>query len=448
MTRKIFINYRRGDSSPTAGRLRDRLVLTFGENDVFMDVESIPAGVDFLEYLKSQIASYDTFLVLIGPDWLEAKDQTGRRRIENPDDPVTMEITTALNGKGRIIPVTIDGARMPIADELPSPIKSLARRNAIEVRNTHFSSDVDSLTKKIDGRKWRDRWPAKSAGVLILMLLAAGIGFLWQLPRSVAPPPLAPPTAPTTVAPPPLAPPTTVTPPAPPTAPTTVAPPPLALPTAPTTVSPPPLAPPTAPATVTPLSSAPPTALPAQTQKTTPPPPKIPGFTVAVNLDIYGQDIPSPSGKIGITNIDLNTCAAQCNSKNSCVAFSFDRWKNVCYLKNKVVTPLLEPPSLTAVKNGTIPNMLEQRPFDTDTISLPNRRLTGQFSGSVRVSDSSACIAACKSDQSCVAFSFLTAAGTTDNCQIFQNPEGYVAEPRTVSGYMRQTPPSRKIRVP
>jgi hypothetical protein len=89
MARKVFINYRRDDSSPTAGRLRDRLVQAFGDNDVFMNVESIPAGVDFLDYLKSHFVSYDTFLVLIGPDWLEAKDQTGRRRIENPDDPVT-----------------------------------------------------------------------------------------------------------------------------------------------------------------------------------------------------------------------------------------------------------------------------------------------------------------------------------------------------------------------
>src|SRR5262249_8380291 len=161
---------------PTAGRLRDRLVQAFGENDVFMDVESIPAGVDFIDYLKSQVLSYDTFLVLIGPDWLEAKDQSGRRRIDSPDDPVTMEIALALDGKGRVIPVTIDGAPMPTADELPSPIKSLTRRNAIEVRNTHFGSDVDSLIKKIGGRTWWDRRPVKSAGVLVLMLFAVGIG--------------------------------------------------------------------------------------------------------------------------------------------------------------------------------------------------------------------------------------------------------------------------------
>ena len=74
MAGKIFINYRRDDSAGTAGRLHDRLAQTFGRNNLFMDVDHIPAGVDFTEYLHNQVAACDVFLAVIGPDWLDAKD--------------------------------------------------------------------------------------------------------------------------------------------------------------------------------------------------------------------------------------------------------------------------------------------------------------------------------------------------------------------------------------
>jgi PAN domain len=161
-------------------------------------------------------------------------------------------------------------------------------------------------------------------------------------------------------------------------------------------------------------------------------------FTVGANLQIYGNDIPSPSGKIGITNIDLNECAAQCNSKEPCVAFSFDRWTKVCYLKNKVVAPLLDPPSLTAVKKGAIPNKSNE-PFEIQP--LYNRRFSGQPSRHARVSNFPACTSACRDDENCVAFSFLKDAGTADNCQIFRDPnQGHIADPSTDSGYKSQIP--------
>ena len=80
MAGKIFINYRRDDSGGTAGRLHDRLAQTFGRKNLFMDVDNIPAGVDFVEYLPSQVAACDVFLAIIGPNWLDAKDGDGRRR--------------------------------------------------------------------------------------------------------------------------------------------------------------------------------------------------------------------------------------------------------------------------------------------------------------------------------------------------------------------------------
>jgi hypothetical protein len=149
MAGKIFINYRRDDSISTAGRLHDRLAQTFGRKNLFMDVDHVPAGVDFVDYLHSQVAACDVFLTVIGPNWIDAKDDDGRRRFDNPDDFVTIEIATALARKIRVIPVLVDGARTPKPDKLPDSIKSLVRRNAVEVRNTHFGRDAEALVDKV-----------------------------------------------------------------------------------------------------------------------------------------------------------------------------------------------------------------------------------------------------------------------------------------------------------
>jgi hypothetical protein len=149
MAGKLFINYRRDDSISTAGRLNDRLALTFGRKNLFMDVDHVPAGVDFHDYLDKQVTACDVFLAVIGPNWLDAKDEEGRRRFDNPDDVVTVEIAAALARNIRVIPVLVDGARMPKADKLPDSVKPIVRRNAVEVRNTQFGRDAEALVEKI-----------------------------------------------------------------------------------------------------------------------------------------------------------------------------------------------------------------------------------------------------------------------------------------------------------
>jgi hypothetical protein len=156
---KIFINYRRDDAISTAGRLHDRLAHTFGRNNLFMDVDHIPAGVDFVDYLHSQVAACDVFLAVIGPNWLDAKDDSGRRRFDNPDDFVTIEITAALARNIRVIPVLVDGARTPKADKLPDSVKPLVRRNAVELRNTQFGRDAEALATKVR-EALQEAWPA------------------------------------------------------------------------------------------------------------------------------------------------------------------------------------------------------------------------------------------------------------------------------------------------
>jgi TIR domain-containing protein len=189
MAGKIFINYRRDDSISTAGRLHDRLAQTFGRNNLFMDVDHIPAGVDFVEYLPGQVAACDVFLAVIGPNWLDAKDDNGRRRFDNPDDFVTIEIAAALARNIRVIPVLVDGARTPKADRLPDSVKPLVRRNAVEILNTHFGRDAEALTEKIkealsDKPVRVGGWRA-AAGVVVALLFLGWIGLFATMPISL-----------------------------------------------------------------------------------------------------------------------------------------------------------------------------------------------------------------------------------------------------------------------
>src|SRR5215831_11281964 len=180
MPNKIFINYRREDSIDAAGRLHDRLAQTFGHKNIFMDVEDIPAGVDFAKYLSDQVAASRVFLAVIGPTWLDAKDESGGRRIDDPDDFVAIEITAALGRNIRVIPVLVEGARMPRVGELPDPLKALARRQAVEVRQLHFGRDAEALVERVSEalkarlgwqRPWRGKAIAGAAAAVLLLLL-------------------------------------------------------------------------------------------------------------------------------------------------------------------------------------------------------------------------------------------------------------------------------------
>ena len=122
----IFISYRRGDDQALAGRLFDRLGEAFGREQLFMDVDSIAPGLDFVRVLQEHLGQCDIVLTVIGKGWLDA-----RPRLDNPQDFVRIEIETALNQEKRVIPVLVDEARMPRADELPEAIRPLARRNAV-----------------------------------------------------------------------------------------------------------------------------------------------------------------------------------------------------------------------------------------------------------------------------------------------------------------------------
>jgi hypothetical protein len=147
---RIFISYRRADSAMAAGRLYDHLSSHFGENLVFMDIDTIEPGEDFVEVIENAVTASSAVVVVIGPDWLTIMDATGQRRLDNPNDFVRLEIAAALERNIRVIPVLVDGATMPDADNLPEPLVKLTRRNALVVSNERFRYDVGKLIETLD----------------------------------------------------------------------------------------------------------------------------------------------------------------------------------------------------------------------------------------------------------------------------------------------------------
>ena len=148
MTR-VFISYRRDDSAAYAGRLYDRLTAHFGQGQVFMDIDQIEPGEDFVDAIERTVSACQSAVVLIGKGWLSAADSEGARRIDDPDDFVRLEVATALTRKIKVFPVLVGGAAMPKTPQLPEPLQMLARRNAIEISDTRFHADVNRLIEAI-----------------------------------------------------------------------------------------------------------------------------------------------------------------------------------------------------------------------------------------------------------------------------------------------------------
>lgn len=122
MAGRIFINYRRGDEPGFAGRLFDRLEQTFASDQLFMDVDNIPAGLDFVRVLEDEVGKCEVLLAVIGRGWLDARDDTGQRRLDSANDFVRIEIESALKLGKRVIPVLAGDAQMPRADDLPESL--------------------------------------------------------------------------------------------------------------------------------------------------------------------------------------------------------------------------------------------------------------------------------------------------------------------------------------
>lgn len=144
-TFRIVISYRRVDTGGDARSLAEALRRRFGNENVFLDIETIGPGEPFDQAIDRAVDSSDVLLALIGQHWLAVTDDEGRRRIDDPKDVVRVEILSALQRQLVVIPVLLEDATMPSEEELPPDLAPFSKRNAVELRGTKWESDVESF---------------------------------------------------------------------------------------------------------------------------------------------------------------------------------------------------------------------------------------------------------------------------------------------------------------
>jgi hypothetical protein len=147
--RSVFISYRRKDSEGESGRLFDDLASHFGSESVFMDVSAIEPGRDFRKAIDLSVTTCSVLLAIIGHEWTELRDPLGRRRLEDPNDFVRIELASALRRDIPVIPVLVRGAKMPDIEQLPPDLKELVYRNAVELTHARWKSDVQLLIRAL-----------------------------------------------------------------------------------------------------------------------------------------------------------------------------------------------------------------------------------------------------------------------------------------------------------
>jgi hypothetical protein len=156
-----------------------------GKSSVFMDVDSLALGQDFRTSLQDHLASCDCFLALIGPHWLDAADDSGKRRLDSPTDYVRQEISAALKRGIPVTPVLLQGARIPNPDDLPEDIRDLAYRNGFELSHLRWESDVAEMVRRLGLRPQPEREQRQTRPVSTLKWIIGGsvlvAGVAWLL---------------------------------------------------------------------------------------------------------------------------------------------------------------------------------------------------------------------------------------------------------------------------
>jgi hypothetical protein len=150
MAGKIFISYRRGDSRYQARMIYEAFQRVLPRENIFMDVDTIPLGVNFVKVLESWVEQCEVLIVLMGPHWINSTDpKTHKRQLDNQKDFVRVEIRGALTRDIPVVPVLLDGAELPDEAELPDDIKGLLNRNAEFIDYRTFDADVQRLIRKL-----------------------------------------------------------------------------------------------------------------------------------------------------------------------------------------------------------------------------------------------------------------------------------------------------------
>lgn len=190
---RVFISYRRQETAWPARQLYELLCERFGADQVFKDIDTIEPGDDFVDRVTRAVGSCDVLLALIGERWLTIADENGRPRLSDPEDFVRLEIETALSRSDvRVIPILVDTARMPRADELGPDLRPLVRRQAVQLSATDFDASrlmrvVEETLSDMHGKPatpptgfaWNRTRTVVAATISVGLLL--GALFLWRV---------------------------------------------------------------------------------------------------------------------------------------------------------------------------------------------------------------------------------------------------------------------------
>jgi TIR domain len=172
---KIFINYRRVEAFREARYLKALFANKFGPKRVFLDQSSIEGGSNWLHALVQEGAASDAMIVLIGKNWANIKDEQGRRRLDDPADPVREEISQGLSRRLTILPVLTDHATMPNNAQLPNNIMLLTQFQAMPLREQSFEEDAEAIAKRLKVLLRPRCTPTWQIGLGLSAAFAAGV---------------------------------------------------------------------------------------------------------------------------------------------------------------------------------------------------------------------------------------------------------------------------------
>jgi formylglycine-generating enzyme required for sulfatase activity len=182
---KIFINYRRDDSAPHALSIAQYMERAFGARNVFIDIDRMRAGQKFPEVLERRLSECKVMIVIIGPGWLGAHDESGAHRLNDPEDWVRLEVGRALARDVTVIPVTVGGAHLPKRGELPEDLRALVDHHAVALTTNGFRSEMAGLRDDIRAIRAASRMSWRiGAGAAAAVIVAAG---LWVANHWMAP---------------------------------------------------------------------------------------------------------------------------------------------------------------------------------------------------------------------------------------------------------------------
>ncbi len=181
---RIVVSYRRVDTGGDARALAEAFAERFGEENVFFDIHAIGPGEPFDQVIAKAVAASDVFVACVGQHWLTVTAEDGSRRLDDPEDYVRRELEGALASDVLVIPVTLEGAKMPSADDLPPSLASFATRNAVDLRATSWHSDVRSFVDKLAVlKREKRRRGRKGIGALVSGLFRDTADWAWHSGR-------------------------------------------------------------------------------------------------------------------------------------------------------------------------------------------------------------------------------------------------------------------------